>query len=334
MVSGAFSTVEICRRFYEEYGAKMIRDHFPEYENRIAAGLVGEGSECFGYDDGISRDHDFGLGFCMWLCKEDAEKIGPELAWAYEELLKTEGAEYACKVWENESLRSQSGTADRLSTRRGVMEIASFYGNILRLSPDLSLILDRQYWVYAEPRFLATAVNGQVFRDDLGLFSSVRKAILDFYPAPVFRLKLAEQLHLFSHGGQSNYPRMMARKDHVAARLCIDQTIQSAMNIAFLLARKYPPYYKWIFRALKDLPVLPGLPPLLEELVRLPVQAEIWETLTYTPTVVFTQDPVIRVVEEMAALFVQEMNRQNLIKGSELFLESYVPGLADPVRQR
>ena len=45
----------------------MIKDQFPEYENRIAVGMVGEGSDCFGYDDSISMDHDYGIGFCMWI---------------------------------------------------------------------------------------------------------------------------------------------------------------------------------------------------------------------------------------------------------------------------
>lgn len=73
------NNIERCRKFYENYGAKMIREKFPEYEERIAVGLVGEGSDCFGYDDEISKDHDYGLGFCMWLCQEDYEKIGKDL---------------------------------------------------------------------------------------------------------------------------------------------------------------------------------------------------------------------------------------------------------------
>ena len=39
------------RAFYEEYGRDMIHERFPEYEGRIAVGLAGHGSECFGFDD-------------------------------------------------------------------------------------------------------------------------------------------------------------------------------------------------------------------------------------------------------------------------------------------
>ena len=50
--------LELAKAYYEEYGRPMIREKFPDYEGRIAVGLAGEGSECFGYDDEISRDHD------------------------------------------------------------------------------------------------------------------------------------------------------------------------------------------------------------------------------------------------------------------------------------
>ena len=75
------------RRFYEDKVAKMIRDRFPEYEDRIAVGIAGEGSDCFGYEDEISRDHDFGTGVCLWLNDEDMAAIGKELSEAYNALV-------------------------------------------------------------------------------------------------------------------------------------------------------------------------------------------------------------------------------------------------------
>ena len=42
---------ESSRIFYREKVAGMIHDKFAEYEGRIAVGIAGEGSDCFGYDD-------------------------------------------------------------------------------------------------------------------------------------------------------------------------------------------------------------------------------------------------------------------------------------------
>ena len=61
----SFETIDNSRRFYDKHVEPMIRSKFREYESRIAVGLAGEGSDCFGYDDFISRDHDFGTGVCL-----------------------------------------------------------------------------------------------------------------------------------------------------------------------------------------------------------------------------------------------------------------------------
>ena len=59
--------LELSRLFYEELVKPMLEQKFAAYVPRIAAGLVGEGSQCFGYDDEISRDHDWGASICLWL---------------------------------------------------------------------------------------------------------------------------------------------------------------------------------------------------------------------------------------------------------------------------
>lgn len=40
--------LEISKAYYEEFGVPMIKEQFPELEPKIAVGLIGSGSECFG----------------------------------------------------------------------------------------------------------------------------------------------------------------------------------------------------------------------------------------------------------------------------------------------
>ena len=62
--------LELAKRYYEEVGRPMLERDFPELLPRLAAGLVGEGSECLGFDDELSTDHDFGPAFCLWVPEE------------------------------------------------------------------------------------------------------------------------------------------------------------------------------------------------------------------------------------------------------------------------
>ncbi len=81
--------LELAERYYEEYGRPLVARHFAAHQDRIAAGLVGEGSECFGFDDELSRDHDWGPGFCLWLTAGDDADIGAELQMSYDAMPKS-----------------------------------------------------------------------------------------------------------------------------------------------------------------------------------------------------------------------------------------------------
>ena len=59
--------LEIAEAFYNTFGKKMIHDNFLELENKITIGLVGSGSECLGFDDDISKDHDYEPRFIMFV---------------------------------------------------------------------------------------------------------------------------------------------------------------------------------------------------------------------------------------------------------------------------
>ena len=78
--------LELCRLYYEEVGAPELKARFPELMFRAAVGLSGQGSDCLGFDDEFSRDHDYGPGFLIWLSDEDCKLYGARLQAAYDAL--------------------------------------------------------------------------------------------------------------------------------------------------------------------------------------------------------------------------------------------------------
>ncbi len=308
------SNLEKSRRFYEQYGREMIHSEFPEYESRIAVGLVGEGSDCFGFDDEISADHDYAPGFCMWLTNEDYEKVGARLQQAYDRLVE--------KVY-------QYKPVDRfLKGCRGALTIKGFYENMLRTSGETRDIMAFPYWECAEYK-LAAATNGHVFRDDLGIFTAMRNKLLEHYPEDVFRRKLAQEMHEFSQYVQSNYPRMMARGDQLTANLCISKAVESAMNMCYLLHREYAPYYKWKRKGLDNLSNNAEFRKYLDEIAVTPCQKEAWSDVTYSPVEINTKDRIVVLFESIAAELVDALQRRGLVTGNELFLEALIPEILD-----
>lgn len=309
--------VERARKLYEEKGAPMIREKFPAYEGRIAVGLAGEGSDCFGYDDAISRDHDYGIGFCLWLTEGDYARIGDELNAAYGRLIAEAAAE--------EPDAFPAGCHPRLSGRRGARSIRSYYESILRIPVrEEAFRLAEADWFALPDDAFAAATNGEVFRDDLGVFTAVRGTLLGYYPEAVWRRKLVHELRMFSQYGQSNYARAMARGDALTAGLCKAYAAESGLKLMFLLNRRYAPYYKWLRKAAGGLSRLAPLCAELDAAVSAPVQSGAWASYAYDPTRVNTADAVEACFERFAAGIARELTAQGLIDGryaSVTFLE-------------
>ena len=218
-----------------------------------------------------------------------------------------------------------------IDKRRGVTTIDDFYQQILGYrgefeNPDFSM--DNRLWLAILEENLAAAVNGAVFRDDEGRFSFVRNQIGSYYPEQVRRLRLVDQIHQFSQNGQYNYPRMMARKDMLTAKLCVAQALKSAMAAAYLLNKKYAPYYKWMRRGLDELTLLKGLGSLLDQAAQVENQNDAWPDNSYSSTTVNMNDKICALMEEIAYMLLQELRSQQLVKGEDLFLDLYCGKIA------
>ena len=236
----------LARLLYEEVFHPVLAQEFPEWEGRIAVGLAGPGSECFGFDDEVSQDHDFAPWLCLWLTAEDNARIGQRLQKRYEELTA-----------------DIPGISAHARDRSGVIPIPEFYRRFTGCpgAPESSL-----QWLRVADHYLATASNGEVFRDDLGAFTAVRQTLLRGYPADVMRKKLAARLYVMGQAGQYNYPRCARRGDAVAMSLALNEFLKAALQAVYLLNGVYAPFYKWLYRGARELPRLQGAVQVLGQL--------------------------------------------------------------------
>ena len=241
--------LELAKRYYEEYGAPMLHEQFPEWEGLIAAGLCGSGSECFGYDDEVSRDHDFEAGFCLFLPDEDV--IDRQTAFRLERAYAKLPKEF---MGVRKSLISPSG-----GNRHGVIRMREFF---LAKTGRADGELQGLDWFRVPENSLLEAVNGAVWRDDSGVFSAKREALRRM-PEDVRLKKLAGELATMAQAGQYNYLRCLDHGEEGAAQLSAITFAQAAVHAVFLLNRTLMPYYKWQFRALRELSTLSGLEPVL-----------------------------------------------------------------------
>ncbi|MCM1179101.1 MAG: DUF4037 domain-containing protein [Clostridium sp.] len=235
--SKKISGARLCREYYEQYGIRMITDQFKDYESKIAVGHVGEGSDCFGFDDDISTDHDFGPGFSMWVSKDTYDKIGKDLQQAYM-ALPDEFMGY-------KRVHSRHG-----GERFGVCIIEDFYERVL--SGGHLPQKDTDY-LNLEDCYLAASINGEVYRDDEGVFTDIRNQLKAGYPEGVKLLKLAQKAALYGQNGQYNYVRCAKRREWAAAFLAKADAMRFAMQTVFLIAGVYAPHDKWMHHAMKNI---------------------------------------------------------------------------------
>lgn len=285
--------IEISKSFYEEFGKPMIANEFSEFENRIAVGLVGRGSECFGYDDSISKDHDFGPSFCMWLTDEDEKNIGFRLFRAYSKLLREHGMA-------DPSPQNTIGESGR-----GVMTISSFYRQYIG---RYSLPLTLSDWLYIPSHYFAEATNGEIFCDPLGEFSAVREYIKNEMPEDVRLKRMASCAFYMAQAGQYNYARCLKHGEMAAARLALNEFVINATELVFWLNGAYMPYYKWAFRAMKELPILGKESSIIERLMLHPAH---------------DTSSIICTIEEVCELISNEMRSLGVVASNAEYFEAY-----------
>lgn len=296
--------IELSREFYLQYGKPMLEREFPDVLDRIAVGLAGEGSECLGFDDEVSRDHDFEPGFCLWITEADERIFGFRLERAYAKLPK-----------EFMGLR-RSNLSPVGGNRHGVITVEKFYTRFLGAptAPDTV-----RRWLYTPSSSLCSACNGQVFEDPLGEFTAVRNCLLAGYPEDIRKKKLAAHTVFMAQAGQYNYARCLARGELGAAQLAVFEFVKHAISAIYLLNNRYEPFYKWVYRGMEQLPVLGHIADALQAITELdntPQNAKIKQ----------------EIIEDTASVLIEEFLNQELSEAVCGDLEKHAYSILDGVR--
>ena len=245
--------LELSQKFYEEFGKTMLEEQFSEMLPFLAVGLFGSGSECFGFDDEISQDHDFEPGFCIFLSNE--ETVDRRSAFLLERAYSQLPRSY--QGYQRELMLPVGGS------RHGVFRIDEFF---LKTAGTKDGHLSLEQWLSIPEYALAEATNGKIFLDNYGEVTRIREA-LSRYPEDIMFKRLAGNLLLMAQSGQYNYRRCIDHGETAAAQMAIFEFVKSTLSSVFLLNNCYQPYYKWSFRAMRELTVLSQLAEPLEHLL-------------------------------------------------------------------
>ncbi|MHC5215348.1 DUF4037 domain-containing protein [Enterococcus sp. LJL128] len=216
--------MEAARHFFETEILALFQNKLPEIFPFCAFGLVGQGSECYEFDDAYSRDHDFKTRCCLWLPRQKY-------------------LEYIDEI---------TTISSSLTAQLDVYSIEEFYKNFTLCDSVPQTI---QEWLRIPQDFLSIATNGQVFMDNLGQFTAFRKQLLAYYPEDIRLKKMAYCCNKIAQSGQYNYFRCLKRNNQIGAQAALGEFIHYYSECVHLINRRYLPFYKWVERSLSSCPL-------------------------------------------------------------------------------
>ena len=295
--------IDKSRDLFNNHFLPRLKERYPECIGNFAAGIMGHGSECFGFDDEISLDHDVSNGFYIWLDEENDIKYGVKLFRVYKEVFEEFGEEYGVK----------SG-----AVKRGVITLSDFLENTIGSKKLPESLFE---WLSIPDYALANATNGEIFYDGNGVFTKAVDFLKNEMPKDVKIKRISASLALAAQSGQYNFMRTVGHKEFGAAAISVAEFVQNISEIIFLLNGKYMPYYKWALKSLKNLEILNDIAPMLEFLLREATNED-------------TSKQKFTVIEEVSAKVIKELKKQKLSDSNSDYLEQHAFSVASKIEDR
>ena len=293
------SGLDLAKRYYHEVVKDLIEGQFPNLA--YACGFFGHGSDVLGYDDHISKDHNWGPKLFIFLKEGDYERITPKLDASFKKNLPARFLDFSTN-WGPPNLED-NGTQQLEDSDNGVInhkiEFFTIKSYMQREFGFFKFPLETLDWLTIPQQKLLELTSGEVFFDNFNDLTELR-AYFSFYPEQVrifcLRGEWGEIQQMMAFTGRTGYVN-----DDLGSRLVATGQIKRMMKIAFLLEKQYAPYLKWFGTAFNKLSLARNLSPLFHEIL----MTDDWD---------IREKKLIRAYQLLA----DEHIRQNLIPAVEI----------------
>lgn len=226
----------LAERYYRQVVRPLVQGRWPGLPHTAAR--LGGGSDVLGYDDEVSRDHDWGLRLDLLVEPGLVADVDSVLELGLPDTFEGHPTRFAT-TWDASSRhRVAVGTVDGLVRGRlgfGASE-----------QPDLA------EWLSVTGQAVLEVTAGPVFEDAEGRLATVRSR-LAWFPDDVWRYAVAsdwvrvrEELPFVARTG--------AGGDELGSRLVAARLVRVLAHLGYLLDRRWPPYAKWFGRGFAELP--------------------------------------------------------------------------------
>lgn len=249
--------------FYHEIVRPILRRHFPGVPH--AAARLGSGSEVLGYDTSLSTDHDWGLQLQLFLKPIDFMQYSEAIKETLRHQLPKSFKGYPIHFGkpDEKGVRHMAKTGGPVEHRIEIWTIPHFFAEYMAYNPfQEPTIFD---WLTLPQQHLLGVTKGQVYVDELGSLTRIRKT-LSYFPHDVWLYLLACQ---WARIGQEEHfvGRAGDLGDELGSAVLAARLVHDLMQLCFLMEKTYAPYPKWFGVGFSKLASAGQMSPILQNVL-------------------------------------------------------------------
>jgi hypothetical protein len=255
--------MELCQQFYSEAVLPVLNRHFPNLTH--SAGRLGPGSDVLGFDTPMSMDHDWGPRTTLFLSEPDLHTYHQQIEDALLLDLPREihGFPTFFSVNEDGTERPQEPGDEAANHSVDVTTGSAFFE--VYIGKDPLQPLDELDWLSFPSQHLRTIASGQIFHDGLGHLEIARTNV-SWYPDDIWLYLMANQWRRIDQE-EPFLGRCGDVGDELGSQIIACRMITELMRLCFLMAKSYPPYFKWFGTAFSRLGCAKKLTPIFHRVL-------------------------------------------------------------------